>query len=929
MKRKILLLIPILFLIPLTANAKSNYLYDVLKDEAENNGLALKYTGNHHDSFTEEPSKDIYHWYAQSDANGTAVLDKNNVIFNNTCWQILRTTDTGGVKLIYNGDLVDNKCLNTRGNHISPIVQKDSLYLSSNSYYYGTDYTYNPSTGTFQLSGNIIQSQWSSNSSNLISKYTCQSTSSVASCSTLYYIKSYYSASSANVDKLISTNYAQIAYNAYNASNTYHIQHFGYKYNKTMPFIDSNYNKWGSYGWSDSVVLEKNDYINLTNDATYPFTFDTSTKKWTSTMHDHSKNASISFKVAEAGDYIIDYTVSSEASYDYAYFYKNNTQLKRDSGTVTSSITLSNLTTSDVIKVQYQKDSSVSRNSDNVVFSVKKNEGNQIDERYLFGNSITYSGGQYHLVNTIKVDGNSTTSTFSNYHYTCLSKSDTCTSVYYIVYFYSPNYYFIPLSGGQTIKEYIDEVLTADNVNKTDSNVKQKIDTWYQNNMLDYDEYIEDTIFCNDRTVSNYGPFNPNGGKLSDSLIFVNNTPNGNLKCNNQTDQFSTSNEKAKLTYKVGLPTMNELYLLNNSKIRYTNINYWTMTPNYANSVNSYMRGVMSSGIIDGIPVLNSTGIRPVISLVPGIKYSSGDGSMADPYVIKEWSYSDVSSNIEHGTITVNLEEDVKEDTIVTFTTTPDYGYQLDGIMIVDSEDNIIEFEETGNENEYQFMMPDKDTIINITYIPIKSGITVEIVDETEDITIEIDDITSVDYNEEVNFMVKPVIGYKITSIEIIDEDGNPVEYQETDNPNEYVFTMPAVGVTIIPSYERVSNSVTFANNPNAKKLKIEVANSTAVVYEDTVRFIVVPEDDYELERIEIKDEEDNEIEYRKTDIPFEYEFIMPATNVIITPFFKHIVIINPETNNHLLIIILISITSVFTFLRLKQHHNFKKQLYK
>ena len=40
-------------------------------------------------------------------------LSKNfedNVIFGGFCWRIIRTTDTGGVKMIYNGTPVDNKC---------------------------------------------------------------------------------------------------------------------------------------------------------------------------------------------------------------------------------------------------------------------------------------------------------------------------------------------------------------------------------------------------------------------------------------------------------------------------------------------------------------------------------------------------------------------------------------------------------------------------------------------------------------------------------------------------------------------------------------------------------------------------------------------------------------------------------------------------
>ena len=124
-------------------NVKKYYeptLYNVLKKETETGELARKYTGEHKDSFTEEPSQDIYHWYAENDSQGTQVLDKNNVIFAGHCWQMIRTTDTGGVKMIYNGEVENNQCLNTRGNHVgySSYFGRTFHNLAS-QYWYGTD----------------------------------------------------------------------------------------------------------------------------------------------------------------------------------------------------------------------------------------------------------------------------------------------------------------------------------------------------------------------------------------------------------------------------------------------------------------------------------------------------------------------------------------------------------------------------------------------------------------------------------------------------------------------------------------------------------------------------------------------------------------------------------------------------------------------
>ena len=76
MKRFILPFIFLMF-IPIYVNAEARYLYNVLKNEAENGGLAREYIGEHHDSFTKEPSHKIYHWYAENDEEGNQVIEKS------------------------------------------------------------------------------------------------------------------------------------------------------------------------------------------------------------------------------------------------------------------------------------------------------------------------------------------------------------------------------------------------------------------------------------------------------------------------------------------------------------------------------------------------------------------------------------------------------------------------------------------------------------------------------------------------------------------------------------------------------------------------------------------------------------------------------------------------------------------------------------
>ncbi|MBE6157335.1 MAG: hypothetical protein E7160_00855 [Firmicutes bacterium] len=54
----------------------------------------------------------------------------NNVLFGDSCWKIVRTTQTGGTKLVFNGPAKDGKCSN--------IASEDKVLGSTTNYNYGT-----------------------------------------------------------------------------------------------------------------------------------------------------------------------------------------------------------------------------------------------------------------------------------------------------------------------------------------------------------------------------------------------------------------------------------------------------------------------------------------------------------------------------------------------------------------------------------------------------------------------------------------------------------------------------------------------------------------------------------------------------------------------------------------------------------------------
>lgn len=70
-------------------------------------------------------------------------VDNNNVIFANFCWKIVRTTETGGVKLIYNGVPNNGVCNNTgEDSQIgTSSFNSSSDSLAYNGYMYNSVYT--------------------------------------------------------------------------------------------------------------------------------------------------------------------------------------------------------------------------------------------------------------------------------------------------------------------------------------------------------------------------------------------------------------------------------------------------------------------------------------------------------------------------------------------------------------------------------------------------------------------------------------------------------------------------------------------------------------------------------------------------------------------------------------------------------------------
>ena len=146
---------------------------------------------------------------------------------------------------------------------------------------------------------------------------------------------------------------------------------------------------------------------------------------------------------------------------------------------------------------------------------------------------------------------------------------------------------------------------------------------------------LEDTVFCNDRSIETKNGWDKDGN-ISGYLYF-HAYSKYDLTCKNKNDRFTVSESigNGKLKYPVGLLTAGEANIAGSSMMK-TGEYYWLLSPYNFNYHNAHVRRVDTSGGLNDYSVDYSYGVRPVVSLIPDVEYSEGDGTANNPYVIIE-----------------------------------------------------------------------------------------------------------------------------------------------------------------------------------------------------------------------------------------------------------------------------------------------------
>ena len=189
--------------------------------------------------------------------------------------------------------------------------------------------------------------------------------------------------------------------------------------------------------------------------------------------------------------------------------------------------------------------------------------------------------------------------------------------------------------------------------NLNNSDIKNYIDNWYINNLknTEYEEYLADNIFCDNRTISSQNTYNGTEysnlgyGKNTTLYEWIDEKKKPNLTCSVKNDSFSvedTIHGNGALTYPIALLSIDEYILANGNRSNNPNMYlatgnwYWIFSTYYFDGYGIRFQRVGPEGYLSlGDYASHNDGVKPVINLKPN-SLKSGTGMWDNPYTVEE-----------------------------------------------------------------------------------------------------------------------------------------------------------------------------------------------------------------------------------------------------------------------------------------------------
>ena len=466
--------------------------------------------------------------------------------------------------------------------------------------YIGTGYTFNPNTGIYTITGGSLRNPNEIDLNDGNTYYTNNRTDWVSTGSVINRISNVSSKTDSNTGTVTST---LTEYKYSQTPKSYDTSTVGmYADNdddgKTYYYrgsVSGNYVKFGGYYWR-VIRVNGDGTVRMIYDGTSP--------------HDNGESSS-------------NRQVGTQAFNSYVY---DNTY----------------------VGYMYADPSNfVETNSGSASFTY--NSGLSATSKYYFGTSYTLDkNGRGYKVSGDLIQG--TIASDKVGYYTCFStnKDATCQRLFYTLKYNSSTSMNVSALGyGTTSKEQSQS-------NDVNSTMKNYLENWYKNNLNSYtDKISKDTIFCNNRNISNKtnGTYNNAGYGLNPTIYgyerYINWASQGklgpDLSCQlNDSFNVEGTNGNEKLTYPVGLITLDEVLMsggingsANTLYYLYSGQNYWTMSPSrFDDWFIATEARVASSGELGTDWTGTGYGVRPVVNLDSDNLTFTGNGTVSDPYVI-------------------------------------------------------------------------------------------------------------------------------------------------------------------------------------------------------------------------------------------------------------------------------------------------------
>ena len=251
----------------------------------------------------------------------------------------------------------------------------------------------------------------------------------------------------------------------------------------------------------------------------------------------------------------------------------------------------------------------------------------------------------------------------------------------------------------------------------------------------------------------------------------------------------------------------------------------------------------------------------------------------------KMTDYTITITPAENGTITADKETANMGET-VTLTVTPNEGYELDQLTVINGTTQVAV--EITTEGKYTFVMPAGNVEVSATYKAIYYDIVI-VPPVSGNVTA---DKETANYGETVTLTITPNEGYEFDQLTVM--NGTTQVAVTITTEGKYTFVIPAGNVVISTLFKMVDYTVTIMPAENGT---VTADKATANMGE-TVTLTITPNEGYEFDQLTVM----NGTTQVAVEITTEgkYIFVMPAGNVEISATYKAIdytITIEPAEN--------------------------------